>query len=101
VPDKTVFADRDQFADESVRLHPRAGADHDAFLDLGERPDKAVVADPAAIEIARLDDFDTGAEINVTHAGLMSLGLVHETTPSRPKRGAKRSGTSAPVSIDS
>jgi hypothetical protein len=31
----------------------------------------------------------------------MYLGPVHETAPSRPSRGAKRSGTSAPVSIDS
>jgi hypothetical protein len=31
----------------------------------------------------------------------MYLGRVHDTTPSRPSRGAKRSGTSAPVSIDS
>jgi hypothetical protein len=99
--DKAVFADGDKFADEGMGLHPRAGADNDAFLDFGERPDKAVVADPAAVEIAWLDDFDPCAEISVTHAGLMYLGPVHDTTPSRPSRGAKRSGTSAPVSIDS
>ncbi len=99
--DETVFADRDQFADEGVRLHPRAGADHDALLDFGERPDKAIVADLAAIEIARLDDLDPGAEIDVAHAGLMHLRPVHDATPSRPSRGVKRSGTSSPVSIDS
>jgi len=99
--DKAVLADRDEFADEGMRLHPRAGTNHDAFLDFGERPDKAVVADSAAVEIARLDDSDACAEINVAHARLMYLWPGHEATPSRPSRGAKRSGTSAPVSIDS
>ena len=90
--DKAVFADRDQFADEGVRLHPRAGADHDALLDFGERPDKAVVADLAAVEIARLDDPDARAEIDVTHADLMYLGPVHDddTKPAQPRREAKR-----------
>src|SRR4051812_6388537 len=99
--DKAILADGYQFADEGVRLHPRAGTDHDAFLYFGERPDKAVVAYLAAIKIARLDDLDARAEIDVAHAGLMHLGPVHDTTPRRPSRGAKRSGTSAPVSIDS
>ena len=74
---------------------------HDALLDFGERPDKAIVADFAAVEIARLDDLDPRAELDVAHAGLMHLRLVHDATPSRLSRGVKRSGTSAPVSIDS
>ena len=73
----------------------------DALLDLGERPDKAVVADLAAVEIARLDDLDPRAEFDVAHAGLMQLRLVHDATPSRHSRGVKCSGTSSPVSIDS
>ena len=74
----------------------------DALLDFGERPDEAVVADPAAIEIARLDDLDPRAEFDVAHAGLMRIcGWFTTPLPSRLSRGVKRSGTSSPVSIDS
>ena len=76
---------------KAMRLHAGAGADADALLDLGKRSDKAVVADPAAIEVARLDDPDPRAEFDVAHAGLMHLRPVHDTTPSRLSRGVKRS----------
>ena len=99
--DKAVLADRHQFADEGMRLHAGARADAHALLDFGKRPDKAVVADLAAVEIARLDDLDPRAELDVAHAGLMHFGLVHDATPSRHSRGVKCSGTSWPVSIDS
>ena len=99
--DKTVLADRHQFADEGMGLHPGAGADHRAFLDFRKRPDKTVIADLAAVEIAGLDDPDPRAEFDVAHAGLMQFGLVHDATPSRLSRGVKRSETSWPVSIDS
>src|SRR5882757_5187686 len=99
--DKTVLADRYEFADESMRLHPGAGADDCALLDLRERPDQAIIADPAAVDIARLDDPDPGAELDVAHTGVMHEGFAHGTTPRRLRRGAKRSGTSSPVSIDS
>ena len=99
--DKTILADRDQFADKGMRLHAGTRADHHALLDFGKRPDKAVIADLAAVEIAGLDDLDPRAEFDVAHTTLMHLGLVHDTTPSRLNRGVKRSGTSWPVSIDS
>ena len=86
---------------KAMRLHARAGTDHHALLDFRERPDKAVVADLAAVDIAGLDDLDPRAEIYVAHAGLMHLRPVHDATPRRPSRGVKRSGTSSPVSIDS
>ena len=92
--DKAVFADRHQFADEGMGLHPGARADHHAFLDFRKRPDKAVIADPAAVNVARLDDLDPRAEFDVAHAGLMHVGLVHDATPSRLSRGVKRSETS-------
>ena len=99
--DKTILADRHQLADEGMRLHAGAGADHRALLDLGKRSDEAIVADLAAVQVARLDDLDARAEFDVAHAALMHLGLVHDTTPSRLSRGVKRSGTSWPVSINS
>jgi len=99
--DKAVIADRHQFADEGVGLHPGAGADHHAFLDFRERSDEAVVADLASVKIAGLHDPDPRAEFDVAHGGLIQLRLAHDATPSRLSRGAKRSATSWPVSIDS
>nr|WP_245332273.1 GDP-mannose 4,6-dehydratase [Bradyrhizobium erythrophlei] len=55
----------------------------------------------AAIKIARLDNLDPRAELDVTNAGLMHLRSVHDATPSRLRSGVKRSATSSPVSIDS
>ncbi|OIQ62953.1 hypothetical protein GALL_555110 [mine drainage metagenome] len=99
--DKTVLADRHQLADESMRLHAGSGADRRTLLDLGKRTDEAIVADLAAIQVARLDDLDPRAEFDVAHAALMHLRPVHDATPSRLNRGVKRSATSSPVSIDS
>ena len=99
--DKAVLTDRHQFADEGVRLHPGTGADADTLLYLGKRSDKAIVADLAAVDVARLDNPDPRPELDIAHAGVVQLGLVHDATPSRLSRGVNRSGTSAPVSIDS
>src|SRR5882757_4459484 len=101
VPDEAVLADGDQLANEGMRLHAGARPDDDALLDLGERADEAVVTELASIKIARLDDLDACAERDVADACLMHLRPGHDTTPSRPSRGMKRSATSAPVSIDS
>jgi len=99
--DETVFADGDEFADEGMRLHPRARADHGTFLDLGEGTYEAIVADPALIEIAGLDHPDARAKFDVADLGLVQFRPVHEATPSRLSRGVKRNATSCPVSIDS
>ena len=99
--DEAVVADRHEFADKGMRLHAGTRADAHALLDFGKRPDEAVVADLAAIEIARLDDLDPRAELDVAHADLVDFGLVHDATPSRHSRGVKCSATSWPVSIDS
>ena len=94
VTDEAILADRHQFADERMRLHAGAGADADALLDFGKRPDKAIVADLAAVEIAGLDDLDPRAELDVAHADMMHVRLVHDATPSRLSRGVKCSETS-------
>ena len=99
--DEAVLADGHQLADEGMRLHARARADYRALLDFGEGADEAVVADAAAIEIAGLDHLHARAEGDVADAGLVQLGPVHDTTPSRLSFGVKCSGTSCPVSIDS
>jgi hypothetical protein len=67
VPDKAILADCHQFANEGMRLHPRARADCDALLDLGKWADEAIVTDPAAVQIARLDNSYPRAENDATH----------------------------------
>ena len=47
--DKTILTDRYQFTDESVRLHPGTRTDSGAFLNLGKRPNEAIIPDFAAV----------------------------------------------------
>jgi hypothetical protein len=82
-------------------LHPGARADADTLLDFRKRPDKAIIADVAAIEIAGFDDLGPRTKFDVADASLMQVRFVHDTTPRRLRRGVKCSGTSRPVSIDS
>src|ERR1700744_164732 len=63
--DEAILPDRHQFADEGMRLHAGARADDGPLLDLGEGTDEAIVADPAFIEVAGLDDLDPHAERDV------------------------------------
>src|SRR6185312_12738161 len=67
VTDEAVLADGDEFADEGMRLHARARADHGALLDLGEGTHEAIVDDDTAVEIAGLDHFHASAEDDVHH----------------------------------
>ena len=68
--DEAVGADRDQLADEGVRLHAGARADGDAALDLHERTDEHLVAERAAIEVRGLHHGDVGPEGHVDDACL-------------------------------
>src|SRR6185437_295309 len=99
MPDEAILADGDELADEGMRLHARTCADHRALLDLGEGTNKTIIADAAAIEIAGLDHLHARAEGDVTNAGLVQLGCVHDVIPSRLSLGAKCNDTSSPVSI--
>ena len=65
---------------KAVRLRSVRAPIH-AFLDLGERPDKTVVADSAAVDVARFDQFYPGAKFDVADADLVQVRLVHDATP--------------------
>src|SRR5262245_5127293 len=71
---ETAFADGDEFADEGMRLYPRARTDHSSPLNLGEGTDETIVADLALIEVAGLDHFHARAEFDVADACLMQFG---------------------------
>ena len=91
--DETILTDADEFADEGVRLHPRARTDHHALLYFRERSNKAVVADLAAVDIARHDDLYPLAEIGrcrecVTR--ILSLGIQRDVTFVAPRGAVSR-----------
>jgi hypothetical protein len=49
----------------------RVRADHRTLLNVGERPDKTVVADLAAIQVAGLDQPDARPELDIAYASVM------------------------------
>jgi len=99
--DKTILTDCDQLADKGMRLNATARADHRASLDFGKGSDETIIADFAAIEVAGLDDFDSRAEFDVTHAALMPFRLVQGTTPSLLNPGMEQRTASWPILIAS
>jgi hypothetical protein len=92
--DKAILAYRHQFADETVGLYPGARTDNRALLNFGKRPDETIVANFAAVQIARLYKCDALTEFNVAHSSLMQFRRVHDATPSRLNLRVKRSVTS-------
>ncbi len=102
VADEAVVADLDQFANESMRLHPRARADAHAFLDLDEGPDEDLIAEFALVHVGGLDDAHATAAGDVTHRGLFEFGRAHlKPCPRRLCSTRKGSVTSRPLAIDS
>ena len=99
--DKAIIADRHELADESMRLHARARANARPLLNLCEWPNKRIVLNFAAVQIAGLDNANPYAKFNVTHSNVAKIRLIHDATPNRLNRGVKRNATSCPVSIDS
>jgi hypothetical protein len=92
--DKAILANRHQFSDETVGLYPGARTDNRALLNFGKRPDETIVANFAAVEIARFYNGNALTEFNVAHSSLMQFRRVHDATPSRLNGGVKRSVTS-------
>ena len=74
---KTITADRHEFANEGVGLHPCSRPDNHVILDFDKGPDEAIVPQRAAVEIHRLHDFDPFAKRHVDDSGLQYLGFGH------------------------
>jgi hypothetical protein len=104
VPDETIVANLDKLAYEAVRLNLRARADPDSALDLDERPNKAVRANFASIQIDRLHDLDAFAKTDILDPRSKQnwRPVAHyRLDPSRLSLGWNRRLTEAPVSDDS
>ena len=68
VRDHAVIPNRYQVTNKGVRLDLAPLANHRSALDLHKRPDESAVADDAAIQVYRLDDFDILAEAYLDNA---------------------------------
>ena len=72
---EAVVTDRDEFADERVRLNPASLADVYALLYLDKWPDEAAVSNRAPIEIDRLYDSDVFTKLNIDNSCVTDLWL--------------------------
>ena len=81
---KTIIADANEFADESVRLNFAAFAYDHTTLNLNERPNKSSIADGAIVNINRLDNSDVRAKLNVSNPSRSQGGTGHPAATSSP-----------------
>src|SRR5262249_53355180 len=90
--DEHIVFDRDSVADERMALNLAVRTDRSSALDLDERADPGVVADPAAVEIReRLDEY-ARSERDADDESVRSfvLGAVSHERTSREPRGRPR-----------
>ena len=76
MPDETVASNRNQFADEAVRLDFSPVANRHILLDLHKRSDKAAVADRAPVQVCRLHNLDRLAKRDIADAALEQDRIV-------------------------
>ena len=74
---EAVSSDGDKFADEGVRLDPRAGANANTALDFDEGTDEGVVVELAFVEVDGVNDGDIGAAGDVPDTGMEFAGSGH------------------------
>lgn len=74
---EAVVTDRDEFADERVRLNPASPADGCSLLYLHERSDEGVVANVATIQVCGLYDGHIRAELYVNESDRTLPGRIH------------------------
>jgi hypothetical protein len=77
MPDETIIADCHQFTDESMGLYFAPFADRHVFLYLHKGTDKGLVADSAAVQIARFNDRYLFAKLDIADTNLFYNGLIH------------------------
>jgi hypothetical protein len=74
---EAVVTDRDEFADERVRLNPASPADGCSLLYLNERSDEGVVANATAIQVCGLYDGHICAKLYVNNLDRTAVDGIH------------------------
>ena len=92
---KTVIADANEFANESVGLNFAIFTYIHTPLNLDERSNKGVIADGAVVNINGFDNSDVRAELNVPNPSRPQGGTSHPVVTSSPfaLTGRARSNT--------
>lgn len=67
---EAVVADRDEFADECMRLNPSSRSDSNARLDLDEGSNETVGSDAASVDVHWFYDSNILAKCDVDDARL-------------------------------
>ena len=74
---EAIVTNRDEFADERVRLNPASPTDGYSLLYLNERPDEGVVANVTSVQVRRLYDGHIGAEPYIDDPDCTALSWIH------------------------
>src|SRR5262249_38712750 len=81
VSDKNVVLDDNALADEGVAGYLAATANRGVFLYLDKRPDLAVVADCAPVQIDKIRDVGVRADAHIRGNFLQWTWSLHQNTP--------------------
>ena len=79
VRNEAILPDRNQFADERVRLNPAPLTDSYAPLYLDEGSNEAAISDDATIQIDRLHHSDIFSESDIHDRGITDFWLRHDS----------------------
>ena len=73
MPDEAVVFKGYSGTKEGMRLNPAVFPNSYAFLNFNEWPDERMIADHATVNVARLDDLNAGAPIDVNDSTFKKL----------------------------
>jgi hypothetical protein len=75
---ETVSTNLDQLANHRMGLNTGALTNHNPFLNFNKRPNEAMIANRAFVEIGWLNNDHSGAELNVSDLGSSNVRTIHE-----------------------
>jgi len=92
---KTVIADANEFANESVGLNFATFTNNYTTLNLDKRPNKSGITNSAVVDVNGVDNSDVHAELNVPNPSRPQGGTSHPVVTSSPfaLTGRARSNT--------
>ncbi len=95
VRNKTIIADANEFADESVGLNFATFTNNYTALNLNEGPNKSGIADGTVVNINGFDNSDVRTKLNVSNPSRPQGGTSHPAATSSPftLTGRARSNT--------
>jgi hypothetical protein len=99
VRNKTIIADANKFADESMRLNFAAFTYDHTTLNLDEGSDEAAIADGAIVNINWLDNSDVRAELNIPNPSQPQGGISHRRQRASPFKLTERARSNTETTL--